>query len=306
MTDDNSIKYHIHIVDDSKLVIQSIVKTLNKNDYEISYTSNGKDALDTVAKNKPHLIILDVEMPIMDGYETIKNLKRNPETSDIPVIFLTSITKPDAIKKLFELGASDYITKPCVDEELLARIEKEINTITLQRSLKDKMSRLADAISHDSLTKVYNRIYLTSLINRSMEKLSKDGKGIFSLIYLDIDYFNSFNTMHGLKNSDRALHKFATVVKSAIRDKDILARWEGDKFLAMIPQVSKKQLQMIVENIDNAIKKTSFSTSTNLTCSMILLEINKKENLDDIMLKLQDKMKDALKAGRGTIIMVEN
>jgi len=298
-------KQSILIVDDSKLVVQAIAKTLKPKNYNISYALDGQSALDAIKKNKPDMIILDVEMPVMDGYKTIKHIKENNDTLDIPVIFLTSIIKPEAIKKVFDLGAADYITKPFVDEELIARIEKELNTLRLQQSLKEKMSRVADAMSHDSLTRVYNRLYLTSLLNRQMKKLDEDAKGSFSLIYIDIDHFNSFNSIHGLKNSDNALHKFATIIKNSIRENDILSRWEGDRFLIYLPLIPKEQLLVIAKKILDNIEKTTFSSSTNLTAGLTLLMVSKMHNLDDMIKTLQEKMCDAKALGRNSMILVE-
>ena len=85
-------------------------------------------------------------MPVMDGYETIAMLKSDRKTADIPVIFHTTLREPEVIERLFNLGASDYISKPFIPLELFARIEKEIKTITLQNKLKEKMSILAETL----------------------------------------------------------------------------------------------------------------------------------------------------------------
>jgi len=297
--------YHIKIVDDSKLIIHRITKALKEKNYTVSHNTNGEEALKSIKKEKPDLILLDVEMPVMDGYKTIKHLKDNPDTSDIPVIFLTSVTKPEAIKKIFNLGAHDYIAKPFVDEELIARIELELSNLSLQYNLKDKMTRLADAISHDSLTKVYNHLYITALINRQMKKLENLGNGSFSLIYIDIDHFNSFNSMHGLNNSDKALHKFAAVIKNSIRENDTVSRWEGDRFLIYLPSIVKEKLLLIVKNILEKIEKTTFSSTTNLTASLTMMRIARIHKLDDVIKDLKTKMREAKVLGKSSVMLVE-
>jgi len=297
--------YHIKIVDDSKLIIHRITKALKEKNYTVSHNTNGEEALKSIKKEKPDLILLDVEMPVMDGYKTIQHLKNNPDTSDIPVIFLTSVTKPEAIKKNFNLGAHDYIAKPFVDEELIARIELELSNLSLQYNLKDKMTRLADAISHDSLTKVYNHLYITALINRQMKKLENLGNGSFSLIYIDIDHFNSFNSMHGLNNSDKALHKFAAVIKNSIRENDTVSRWEGDRFLIYLPSIVKEKLLLIVKNILEKIEKTTFSSTTNLTASLTMMRIARIHKLDDVIKDLKTKMREAKVLGKSSVMLVE-
>ena len=110
-TESDYSKFHIHTVDDSMIITKSIIKALSSKGYSISHTENGEEALKAIAENKPDLIILDIEMPVMDGFTTIEHLKNNPVTAQIPVIFLTSLTEPEVIRKIFSLGAADYLSK---------------------------------------------------------------------------------------------------------------------------------------------------------------------------------------------------
>ncbi|MCX6052860.1 MAG: response regulator [Campylobacterales bacterium] len=298
-------EYTIHIVDDSKLVIASLKNVLEAQGYNVVYSMNGKEALEAIYNNNPSLIILDVEMPVMNGYETIKLLKDSPDTSWIPVIFHTSLTKPEVVRNLFELGASDYISKPFVAEELLARVLKEIKNINLQNLLKEKMSKLAKAVSQDTLTKTFNRTYMTSVINKRMHLLEKENKDIFSFIYIDIDDFNKFNTMNGFKKSDHALHKFSKIVQMSLRDSDILSRWEADKFLVLLPKLSKIRLRQIANAIISNVAKTSFSSTIGLSCSIAMIEIITADNMANIIKKLENKMIESKKIRNGTILMIE-
>ncbi|MFA6196920.1 MAG: response regulator [Sulfurimonas sp.] len=297
--------YTIHVVDDSKLILLSLQKVLEAQGYNVVYSMNGKDALEAIYNHKPSLIILDVEMPIMDGYTTIRLLKESPDTAYIPVIFHTSLMEPDVIRRLFELGASDYIAKPFIVEELLARVLKEIKNIDLQNLLKEKMSKLAKAVSQDTLTKTFNRTYMTSVINKRMHLLEKEDRNIFSLIYIDIDDFNKFNTMNGFKKSDHALHKFSKAVQMSLRDSDILSRWEADKFLVLLPKLSKIRLRQIANDIISNVAKTSFSSTIGLSCSIAMTEIITVDNMANIIKKLENKMVESKKIRSGTILMIE-
>lgn len=297
--------YTIHVVDDNKLIILTLQKILEAQGYNVVYSMNGKDALEAIYKNKPSLIILDVEMPIMDGYTTIRLLKESQDTAYIPVIFHTSLMEPDVIRRLFELGASDYIAKPFIVEELLARVLKEIKNIDLQNLLKEKMSKLAEAISRDSITRTHNRIYMTSIFNKKMHMLEKDNKNVFSLIYIDIDDFNKFNTMNGFKKSDHALHQFSKVVQMSLRDNDILSRWEADKFLVLLTHLSKKRLRQIADSILVNIAKTSFSSTIGLSCCISMIEVNTVDTMANIMKRLENKMKESKNIRGGTILMIE-
>lgn len=297
-------KYTIHVVDDSPLMVTALLNVLQPKRYKVTSSTNGKNALESITKDIPDIIILDVEMPVMDGYETIQHLKKNKKTANIPVIFLTSLNKPDIIKKIFDLGASDYISKPFVEEEILARIKKEIKNIMLQDMLKEKMSKLAELLSIDKLTRVSNQIHMTSLINTSLEKIKVEKKGSFSLMYIDIDSFNYFVKKHGIALSDIALKKIAMIIKRSIRDKDKLARWNGDTFIILFQNIKEDELDVIAKSIRDNIAQTPFDSDKHLTCSISTLEITKDLNISNIIKKLQNSMQSLKKTQKSSIIKI--
>ena len=116
----------ILIVDDVEENLQVLGNTLNKNNYRISFATNGNEALNTLKKIEPQLILLDIMMPGLDGFETCKQIKANEKTKDIPIIFLTAKTEQTEIVKAFNYGAVDYVKKPFNTPELLARIKTHI------------------------------------------------------------------------------------------------------------------------------------------------------------------------------------
>ncbi|PHQ65873.1 MAG: diguanylate cyclase response regulator [Sulfurimonas sp.] len=305
--DINSIdysKYTICIVDDSPLVISSLSDVLVPMNYTVHSSTNGKEALEAIHKNTPDLIILDVEMPVMDGYETITQIKENKKTKNIPVIFLTSVTKPDAIKKIFDLGASDYISKPFIVEEMLARIEKEIKNIMLQTLLKEKMSKLAELLSLDDLTKTSNKIHMTSVIKTNLQKIRDGQKKSFSLMYIDVDDFSAFIRANGINATDATIKKISMILKRSIRDKDILAHWHGDKFMIYFSETSREELDITAKAIRDKISKAPFGSNSHLTCSICMIEITTDENVTTIIEKIQKSMKDSKGRDRSSIVKI--
>ena len=127
----------ILIVDDTVKNIQVLGTILKQEGYQLNVAQNGKQALDVVSKVHPDLILLDVMMPEMDGFEACEHLKNDPETADIPVIFLTAKIETDDIVKGFELGAVDYVTKPFNPTELLVRVDTQLSLYNLRRKLED-------------------------------------------------------------------------------------------------------------------------------------------------------------------------
>jgi len=298
-------KYTIHVADDSKLAVTIINDMLTTKGYRVTTTTNGKDAINSIKSDKPDLIILDVQMPVMDGYETIKILKMDKHTESIPVIFSTALTKPEVITKLFELGASDYISKPFVPEELLARVEKEIKSIMLQNMLKEKISKLAELISTDELTRTSNKMHMTSIIKSKLQRLKAENKGSFSLMYIDINNFDSFAKINGITDSDNALKKIALLLKRSVRGKDTVSRWSGDIFIILFPQIVKEDLEKIAKKIRDSVEKLPFQSNTTLTCSISMAEIRTEETLDNILNNLKVNIRKAKSSHAGSIITTD-
>ncbi len=139
---------NILIVDDNLKNLQVLGAALKENGYSIEFAMNGKDALNWVTSKIFDLILLDIMMPEMDGFEVCKYLKKDPATKDIPIIFLTAKTESESIVRGFELGAVDYISKPFGRDELLARVSTHVALRTTQKELAVKNKKLTDSINY--------------------------------------------------------------------------------------------------------------------------------------------------------------
>ncbi len=132
----NDAPNKVLIVDDTPANLDVLYKTLKEENYDISVAKDGVKALNSVPKFRPHLILLDIMMPVMDGFETCQKLKENETTKDIPVIFLTAKSEKKNVIKGFDLGAADYITKPFDHEEVLARVKNQLKINSLRENNK--------------------------------------------------------------------------------------------------------------------------------------------------------------------------
>lgn len=174
----------ILIVDDIPQNIQVLGMRLRKENYEIAVAQNGKEALRVVNDIQPDLILLDVMMPEMDGYEVCKRLKSDPETSNIPIILLTGKTGTEDIVKGFELGASDYITKPYKSAELLARVKTHLELKRSKDELEKKNAELTDLndhkntffsmVSHDLRNPLMAFLNLAEILKDDYENMEED------------------------------------------------------------------------------------------------------------------------------------
>lgn len=178
------IESHILIVDDNPQNLQVLGQFLKKNDFNVAAATDGQTALDMIANRKPDLILLDIMMPNMDGFETCKIIKQDPGTKDIPVIFLTAKIETEDIVKGFETGASDYVTKPFNTFELLARINthlelKKSRDIIMKQTREQK--ELLHILCHD-LVNPFNSIISISSIYKSFKDPEKMDEMIFYLL----------------------------------------------------------------------------------------------------------------------------
>ena len=199
MRSEKNKKPIILIVDDVPKNVQVLGNLLKNLDCELAVAMNGKQALDTVARIKPDLILLDVMMPVLDGHEVCRHLKKSEETRDIPVIFLTAKTETEDIVKGFELGAIDYVTKPFIGSELLARVKTNLWLKKTREELKDEVrtkNKFFSIISHDLRGSIGIVLNLSQLLQGSRNSFSEEE---FNELIKDIGN-TSENTLNLLDN----------------------------------------------------------------------------------------------------------
>ena len=214
-------KKHILIVDDVTTNLKLAGDVL-QDKYQLSMAKSGAQALEFLKKAKPDLILLDVRMPGMDGYETLERIKANNELSNIPVVFLTVDDKRESEIKGLKMGAMDFILKPFEPDIMLSRIEKILQ-------IEDLRKNLSNSAKKDPLTNIWNRKYLEDDLERYF---STKNKGIF--IIFDVDNFKSVNDTYGHVFGDTILCKFANIIADKVGPRDIAARLGGDEFAVFL------------------------------------------------------------------------
>lgn len=216
------------IVDDNLTNSTFCEKLLTKNGYETSVCSSGEEALEFIGKNTPDLILLDIVMPGIDGYEFCDQLKRTPRLKDTPVIFLSAMNDETSIINGFKSGGVDFITRPFRGQELLARTRTHIE---LKRA-KEKLLRMAVT---DELTGLFNRRYFMSRLNQEFERV-KRYESIFTFIMIDIDFFKKINDTHGHLAGDFVLRNVAEMMNKSRRLSDTVGRIGGEEFAILLPE----------------------------------------------------------------------
>ncbi len=222
----------IMIVDDTKDNINILRQFLAKFGFKTTVAFNGEMALDLIPKLKPDLILLDIMMPGIDGYEVCIRLKKDAELKNIPVIFITARGDTKDVVEGFEAGAVDFIMKPFRLEEVYARVKTHL---TLSAALK----KLTLDNETDPLTGLFNRrAFLERLENEAIR--FKRNQKPFSILFGDIDLFKKINDTYGHSAGDAILVNISSILNTEKREIDQVARWGGEEFLVLLPETNLK------------------------------------------------------------------
>lgn len=234
-------KKMILVVDDDPTSIKLATIVLEKS-YDVRIVKDSERAFDAALKVCPDLILLDVMMPGIDGYEVCRQLQECTETQDIPVIFLSGKTESIDEAKGFEFGAVDYIHKPFSGAVMLARINTHL-TLKHQRDLLRKLTIT------DGLTGVTSRRGFDELLQREWRRCSR-AKLPISVLAVDIDYLKQYNDHYGHQEGDYCIKTIAESLKLvAFRAFDIIARYDGGQFVLILPETGNMEMLQIADRI---------------------------------------------------------
>jgi diguanylate cyclase (GGDEF)-like protein len=302
----------ILIVDDQPTNLQVLLHFLKQHHFEIHIAENGQRALDILVDHHPDLILLDVMMPDMDGFETCRRIKANARTADIPVIFITALTSTESKVTGFEAGGVDYITKPFHQPEVLARINTHI---TLQKQKKElenakqellKQKKLLEIMTiTDDLTGLFNRRYLTNVLEREFQRSMRHDTDLSCLMF-DLDHFKDVNDTHGHDLGDNVLHYFGKILSKSIRHSDFAFRIGGEEFLILLPQTSIKGAVKTGEKIRSAtqaeiVEQTSIPITVSVGISSFLEHHPQKR--DDLIIFADKALYAAKENGRNNVMI---
>jgi len=244
--ENDALKGTILIVDDQPSNIQLLSDILEQ-DQCIKTAQNGPDALRIAFSDKPDLILLDVMMPGMDGYQVCTELKASPETSDIPVIFLTVMNEEKNEAYGLKLGAIDYIIKPTSANIIRARVKNHIE-------LKRYRDMLKVQGQIDGLTGIPNRRFFEIVLSKEWRRADRE-KLPLSVIMIDIDHFKAFNDSYGHLAGDDCLRLVAQAIARTLRRPgDTAARWGGEEFACVLPDTDAKSARLMAEAILAAVR----------------------------------------------------
>lgn len=239
-------KQAVLIVDDMPENIELLARILGDS-VEILFALSGEDALRICKEQEPDLILLDILMPGLDGFQVLARLKEDPQTAKIPVIFITGLDNAGEEARGLEAGAVDYITKPIHPAVVRARVR---NHLELKR-YRDFLENLS---ATDGLTGVANRRRFDEVLDREWRRAARTGSTI-SLLMMDIDCFKAYNDHYGHVAGDEVLRRLALVIqKNLQRPLDLASRYGGEEFACILPETDREGALLVAERIRSDIK----------------------------------------------------
>ena len=248
----------ILVIDDSRLIAHVAKTILTKCEHEVILAHDGMAGLEAAKSERPDMILLDLIMPVMDGYQVCEQLKEEGSTKEIPIIMLTSKAEPADKVKGLEMGALDYVTKPFDEGELLARVNTQLRLKELHEALQEKNRQLQEMANRDGLTGLYNHRYFHEQLSKDFLRARRYHESL-SCVLLDIDYFKKFNDTHGHQTGDVVLSTLGHVIEDSIRDSDLAARYGGEEFALILYHTDGPAAFHVAERLRRMVEDYEFS-----------------------------------------------
>ncbi|MBK6303988.1 MAG: diguanylate cyclase [Arcobacter sp.] len=295
----------ILVVDDMTTTLL-LLHDLLKDTYEVKIAKSGTKALEILeSPNDIDLILLDIEMPDINGYDVCKRIKNNETIKNIPIIFITGRTSQEDEEYGLNLGAIDYITKPFNKAIVKLRIKNYLN-------LKIKNDMLEKLSMYDGLTNIRNRRYFDETFEKTFSEIKRDKKSL-AVLMIDIDFFKPYNDNYGHGQGDETLRKVAKALEKTIkRASDFVARYGGEEFVILLKDINKDGVEAVANNLLNAIRELKitheFSKIENyVTVSIGVSYYNSSSDITklELLLKADEALYNVKNSGRNNFAILE-
>ncbi|MFW2591332.1 diguanylate cyclase [Aliarcobacter butzleri] len=295
----------ILIVDDMTTNLL-LLSDLLKDDCNIKISKSGTKALEILnAPNDIDLVLLDIEMPDINGYEVCKELKNNNKTKNLPIVFITAKNSEEDEEFALNLGAIDYITKPFSKAILRLRLKNHLE-------LKLKTDLLEQLSMYDGLTNIRNRRFFDEAFEKTFLEIKRE-KISLAVLMIDIDFFKPYNDNYGHGKGDEALKKVAFALQSTIkRPTDLVARYGGEEFVILLKDIDKPGLETIAKNLLEAVRDLKITHDFSKVANFITVSIgisyyntNKDITKIELLIKADETLYKVKNSGRNNFSILD-
>jgi two-component system cell cycle response regulator len=247
----DNIRRKILAVDDDPESLRIVKKALEWEGYMMETAKSGEEAITKIMKWSPHLVLLDVSMPGLDGIQTLQFLRSS--TDYVSTIFLSAQSNPEHIVQGLDAGADDYICKPFVPVELLARIRCHLRIKDIRDELTRANGRLKELVDTDDLTGLFNMRSLYEKLDYELERASRYNRSV-AVIMMDMDYFKSVNDENDHLFGSFVLSQVGKLIRENMRKVDFAARYGGDEFLIVLTEINPEGALVFAERLKKLIE----------------------------------------------------
>ncbi|MFH1593777.1 MAG: diguanylate cyclase [Candidatus Omnitrophota bacterium] len=292
-------KAKILACDDEASILEVLKTILISEGFDIVTARNGFEAIELYKKELPDLIILDVSMPGMTGFQVLDNLRTQFAEKYTPVIFLTASIKIDDKLRALHSGAVDYLVKPISPDELIARIQNFLE-------IKKKHDKLKEEATFDWMTGTLNKSYFLQKAKEELDKALRNNTPL-AFILTDIDRFKEINDTLGHLAGDKVIREFADRLKCLIRKIDLIGRFGGDEFMVMLSHKREMEAVIVAERLKVSLKKpVNFENNKiNITFSMGIVSTRdiEKPNINDLFALADKALYEAKSKGGNQFVL---
>jgi diguanylate cyclase (GGDEF)-like protein len=308
----------ILVVDDNPTNVVLLSSALKKCGYEVLTAENGTKAIEVARRQRPDLILLDIEMPERDGFEVCNVLKTESSTATIPIIFVTATTHSETIVRALSTGGCDYITKPFLLNEVLARVSVQLRLKKTERELLKRNQELEVVSSklqevNEELARLTRIDPLTGLLNRrawqeaaqhERERANRFSEP-FSICMLDADYFKRLNDSLGHQAGDACLITLADAIQKTCRFVDVIGRYGGEEFVILLPGTDMQGAYGFGERLRQAVFDLAMPHPDNPVADRITISVGvatyASDPWEEIVKRADDALYLAKRTGRNTV-----
>jgi two-component system, cell cycle response regulator len=247
----------ILVVDDNPDNLEIISARLQFRGYDVVLAERGEAAIEQVRTQEPDLILLDIMMPDMDGYEVARRIRQSEDIGYIPIIVVTARDSTEDKVTGLDAGADDYLTKPINFPELEARVRSMLRIKRLQDQLEEKNRELEQLSISDGLTGLYNHRHMHELLAEEYDRSRRTREPV-SVVMFDLDRFKEVNDTFGHQAGDRVLCELADILRESAREIDRLGRYGGEEFMAILPDSDPGAGVTFAERVREMVEKQRF------------------------------------------------
>ncbi|MDQ7822873.1 MAG: diguanylate cyclase [Candidatus Eremiobacteraeota bacterium] len=297
-------QHRILVVDDDEVIRTMLIQLLESSGFLAQSARDGREALGRVSEYCPDLIILDVNMPEMDGYEVCRILRSGEEGHEIPIIFLSAKSELEDRMMGFRMGADDYVAKPFSFDELHARVKVSLKKMERLDKERKRLKILEEEAKRDETTGVYTRKFFETKA-RDEIKRSRDLSSPLSLLAIDIDGLQSINTEYGFQQGNRTLTQVGETLASHVPANGILARYEGGEFAVVLPDTDLMKAEEIAEVLRTVVEARTVSLFPSgfihVTVSIGAALLGPREGMDHLVKRGEQALSRAKSTGKNKI-----